>query len=305
MWLFLATELLMFGGLFVAYAVYRGNHAEIFSWGSALLDRKLGTINTIVLISSSFTMAFAVSAAQRGWRWRQVVLLGLTFLGACGFLAIKYMEYRPKIEHGLLWGQRFDPDPVYVAAHYGGGHHAVAATGQDRTEHDTAAGHGESGESTTTGQPETEAITIAGPGDAESEAPSTAGPQPGDGPPVEPEVGLAEEGEGSWLPASVIPTAMAAPVGLDPALLGSPEEEHDSPMPPPPGADRFFAVYFMMTGLHGIHVIAGMLVIGWLMVGAALGRYGAAYYTPVDLGGLFWHLVDLIWIFLFPLFYLI
>jgi cytochrome c oxidase subunit 3 len=87
---------------------------------------------------------------------------------------------------------------------------------------------------------------------------------------------------------------------------GTSPTDEAKPIPPTPeGAHRFFAVYFLMTGLHGIHVVAGMAVIAWLMVSAALGRYDAAYFTPVDLGGLFWHLVDLIWIFLFPLFYLI
>ena len=90
------------------------------------------------------------------------------------------------------------------------------------------------------------------------------------------------------------------------ALVHSNPTARGEPVPPaPPNAHRFFGIYFLMTGLHGIHVVAGMLVIGWLMIGAALGRYDGAYYTPVDLGGLFWHLVDLIWIFLFPLFYLI
>ena len=67
----------------------------------------------------------------------------------------------------------------------------------------------------------------------------------------------------------------------------------------------FFNIYFMMTGLHGIHVLVGMIVIGWLIYRAALGHFGSDYFTPVDLGGLYWHIVDLIWIFLFPLFYLI
>jgi hypothetical protein len=73
----------------------------------------------------------------------------------------------------------------------------------------------------------------------------------------------------------------------------------------PRNVQTFFAVYFGMTGLHGIHVIAGMGVIAWLLVLAAMGRFSPAYYTPVHLGGLYWHLVDLIWIYLFPLLYLI
>jgi hypothetical protein len=110
-----------------------------------------------------------------------------------------------------------------------------------------------------------------------------------------------EDGATFFFPRSVIPPAAQAPAGL----VTDPLPEASPVPPPPPNAHRFFSVYFLMTGLHAVHVVAGMLVILWLMAGAALGRYGAAYFTPVDLGGLFWHLVDLIWIFLFPLFYLI
>jgi cytochrome c5 len=118
------------------------------------------------------------------------------------------------------------------------------------------------------------------------------------GPPAD----LAGDG-GFVFPRSVIPPAVEAPAGLAAATVPDLAEE---PVPlPPPNAHRFFGIYFLMTGLHGIHVVAGMLIIGWLLVGALRGTYDASYYTPVDLGGLFWHLVDLIWIFLFPLFYLI
>jgi cytochrome c oxidase subunit 3 len=68
---------------------------------------------------------------------------------------------------------------------------------------------------------------------------------------------------------------------------------------------QFFAIYYAMTGLHGVHVVVGMIVIGWLIIRASRGEFTSAYYTPVDLGGLYWHIVDLVWIFLFPLFYLI
>ena len=73
----------------------------------------------------------------------------------------------------------------------------------------------------------------------------------------------------------------------------------------PPNVQKFFTIYFLMTGLHGIHVIIGGLVILWLLWLTLRGRFHAGYYTPIDLGGLYWHIVDVIWIFLFPLFYLI
>ncbi|MCA9753546.1 MAG: cytochrome c oxidase subunit 3 [Gemmatimonadetes bacterium] len=127
-------------------------------------------------------------------------------------------------------------------------------------------------------------------------SPESAGaPEVALGPPVDP-------GAESTVHRSVIPHAADPPAGLAHA-----PETPEEPQTPgtPEGAHRFFAIYFMMTGLHGLHVIGGMAFIAYLLVGALLGRYHATYFTPVDLGGLFWHLVDLIWIFLFPLFYLI
>ena len=67
----------------------------------------------------------------------------------------------------------------------------------------------------------------------------------------------------------------------------------------------FFSFYFMMTGLHGLHVVIGAILLSWLAIRAKRGEFNSAYYTPVDLVGLFWHLVDLVWIYLFPLYYLI
>ncbi len=93
------------------------------------------------------------------------------------------------------------------------------------------------------------------------------------------------------------------------------EAAHAGPPAPPPDPHRdpevprnihiFFGIYFLMTGLHGLHVLAGMVVIAWLLYRTVRGDFSASYYTPVDLGGLYWHLVDLVWIYLFPLLYLI
>src|SRR6476620_11380385 len=94
MWVFLATELLMFGGLFCAYSVYRHNHPEIFEFGHQYLDKKLGAINTIVLITSSLTMAWGVRAAQMGRNKVLAFCLILTLLGGAGFMCIKTIEYR-------------------------------------------------------------------------------------------------------------------------------------------------------------------------------------------------------------------
>lgn len=207
MWLFLATEILLFSGLFCAYAVYRANHPEVFVYAHRFLDSTLGGVNTLVLIFSSFTMAWAVRAAQIGAQKALQVLLAVTL--ACGFvfLGIKYVEYHHKWKEGLLWGKRYAPS---AQAH-----------------------------------------------DA----------------------------------ARRVPAAAA-------------EDAHGAPVEPR-NVHIFFGIYFAMTGLHGLHVIAGMAVLGWLLLRARRGAFGPRYFTPVDLGGLYWHLVDLIWIYLFPLLYLI
>jgi len=244
MWLFLATEILMFGGLFCAYAVYRGNYPELFQYGHQFLDKKLGGINTIVLICSSLTMAWGVRAAQLGQRKLLVLMLSLTLLCACGFMGIKYVEYKHKISHGLMWGKNFRSQ-----------------------EH-----HGAHGEASGEAAAPHEAAAPAGPGTWS---------------------GLTTE-------SSTIGPAAQAPGGLAPQA--APDHGHAA-ISAPPNPQIFFGIYFAMTGLHGIHVLAGMIVITWLI--CISGRFGPEYYTPVDLVGLYWHIVDLIWIFLFPLLYLI
>jgi cytochrome c oxidase subunit 3 len=202
-WLFLATEILLFGGLFCAYAIYRANHPEIFLYAHQFLDKVLGGTNTVILLCSSLTMAWAVRASQLGQRKLLITLLSLTLLGGFGFMGIKYVEYKAKWEHGLLPGTHFAP-------------------------HEEAAG---------------------------SQAEENAKP--------------AEHGKR------------------------------------PSNVQIFFGIYFLMTGLHGLHVLAGMGAITWILVRSIKGHFGPEYFTPVDFVGLYWHLVDLIWIFLFPLLYLI
>jgi cytochrome c oxidase subunit 3 len=248
MWLFLATEVLMFGGLFCAYAIYRGNHPEIFAYGSQFLDVKWGAINTMILIGSSFTMALAVRAAQLGQQKLLVAMLTVTILCAFGFMGIKYVEYSHKISHGLMWGKNYAPQ-AHAESH-GESHGAAQAEPHAATESVTSDGH--------------------------AEAPAA---------PVD---------------RSAIGPAATAPTGLAPPPSG----EAAAPVAPP-NVHIFFGIYFAMTGLHGIHVLGGIVVISWLLVGALGGRFGPGYFTPVDLVGLYWHIVDLIWIFLFPLLYLI
>jgi cytochrome c oxidase subunit III len=252
MWIFLATEILLFGGLFCAYAVYRANHPEIFLYAHRYLDATLGGINTVVLLCSSLTMAWAVRCAQLGKRKGLIVLLSLTLLGGFGFLGIKYVEYEHKWKHGLLWGKSYAPDH-----------------GDDAGAHPEAA-EPESGD------------TAAAP------AEPVAAPAPSNGPEAEP---------------TLVPRAAEGPRGTVDPDAGEPA--HRAPPESPRNVQIFFSIYFAMTGLHGLHVIAGMCAIGWTLFRAIGGAFSAQYYTPVDLVGLYWHLVDLIWIYLFPLLYLI
>jgi cytochrome c oxidase subunit 3 len=198
-WLFLASEVLFFSGLFVAYAVYRAHHPELFRYASLFLDWRMGAANTVVLVSSSLSAAWSVRAAQLGNRRQLVLSLLATLVLAGTFMVVKYFEYSHKLHHGVGWGASCHPSAELLAS----------------------------------------------------------------------------------LPAAV----------------------RDLPVPKQLGT--FFSVYYLMTGLHGIHVLVGMGLFVWLLARARRGHFGPRYFGPVDVVALYWHLVDMIWIFLFPLFYLI
>lgn len=264
MWLFLATEVLLFAGLFCAYTVYRYLHPEVFEHASGFLDTPLGATNTAVLLGSSFTAALAVRAAQMRNRQQLVLMLALTIVGACGFLVIKYIEYSAKFHHHTLWGMEFDPRNENLDAH-------------DK------------------GRKKLEAII-------EAAKPTEAAPVLGD------TLGNYQAPvPGSDLVAAAnvaVPPTKATGAAAQPEQLAKSEAlaEHEAKVR---NVHVFFGIYFCMTGLHGIHVVIGMIVLIWLLVRAQRGDFDSGYYLPVDLGALYWHLVDLIWIFLFPLLYLI
>ena len=109
MWVFLATEILFFGGLFVAYSVYRANHPEVFVFGHHFLDKNLGALNTVILICSSLTAAWAVRAAQLRQIGMLKLMLVLTMLCAFGFMGVKAVEYNGKWKLGLLWTGSYEP----------------------------------------------------------------------------------------------------------------------------------------------------------------------------------------------------
>lgn len=185
MWTFLIQELLFFSALFVAYAIFRFLYPEMFLEAASHLDWRMGALNTVVLITSSFTIVMAVRSAQLSQRKNLLLYLIVTFLLAGCFMVVKYIEYMGKIEHG------------YLPTHFFFG-----------------------------------------------------------------------EGEHAQLPI-------------------------------------FFGLYFVMTGLHGLHVVIGMGVILWLIYRAYKNEFYEDYFTPVEMVALYWHFVDLVWIFLFPLFYLV
>jgi cytochrome c oxidase subunit 3 len=187
MWIFLVTEVMFFGGMFLAYTIYRNTYPYVFGKASTSLNAVIGALNTAVLLCSSYTMVMAVRSAQIGKRKALVIFLILTLLLGLAFLGVKAYE----------WNEKF------VEHHVPGTHF-----------------HFE---------------------------------------------GAAEQG---------------------PAQL-------------------FFSLYFAMTGLHALHMVVGVSILSWLLFHALRGRFTAEYMTPVDVAGLYWHFVDIIWIFLFPLLYLI
>jgi cytochrome c oxidase subunit III len=372
MWLFLATEILLFGGLFCLYAVFRANRPETFEYGSQFLDTGWGAINTVVLIVSSLTMAMAVWCAQTGHQRGLVIFLGLTLICATDFLGVKIIEYSHKFHDNLVWGMGFYESPL------GRGERAPAvepivepavellpgdaALGRKLFRFTCAGCHGATGAGLpNSGKPLTTSTFVSGLDDTELLAflkvgrpvkdplnttgiamlPRGGNPRLSDqdlvhiveylnvlqssatqaskGPatPTADEVISASSDEEFIIPKTFIPEAVPGPSGLSIAALGAFEsgarrtpERVERPDPRrdpdrPANAHLFFGLYFLMTGLHGLHVLVGIAVITWLLVRALRGEFSHRYFTPVDLGGLYWHVVDVIWIFLFPLLYLI
>lgn len=254
-WLFLITEILFFSGLFCAYIIYRYNHPEVFLYAHKELNTLLGAVNTVVLIVSSLSMAWAVRAAQLSQKKLLIGLLVTTFLLAGVFLVIKYFEYTHKFEKGLLTGEA---NVIYQVQHPIQFPEVAEEVAEAEKKEHTAAeehAHGE-GE--------------AAHGEEEHATEHDSG-----------EHASAEHGDAHG--------------------HGGPEEFVNAPR----NAQIFFGIYYMMTGLHGIHIVGGMIAIAWLIRRSIRGDFSSEYFGPVDYVGLYWHLVDLIWIYLFPLLYLI
>lgn len=279
MWLFLAQELVFFGGIFLAYGAVRYFYPETMLSAHEHLSVPMGALNTAVLITSSLTMALAVHAAQRGAlrALRRNLLLTVALAGA--FLVVKYVEYAHKFHDGLLAGNYLTAHGMLDDEQGARLQHAFrlrAAPEQVHFRFDPRypvtreallrafAAH----------QMPVRAITRA------SAALTIS----------EPQLAHARAFNG----AVEDPAAWGSQAGSNTFAVTFAGKPH-----------IFFGLYFAMTALHGLHVLVGMLLLGWVWRRAGRGDFSRAYFTPVENVGLYWHLVDLIWIFLFPLLYLV
>ncbi len=332
MWIFLVTEVLFFSGMFCAYAMYRGRNPEVFQFCSVFLNTKLGAVNTGVLLFSSLTMAWAVRAAQLRQNQLLVGLLGATLGCAAMFLGVKTVEYSHKWSLGLLPGKMYIAQlehnpyhsdypylqtlcmipailtvicalyyvyslviaskfhqrvagPLVVAGlcffggvqlgnfleesdHHGGDHHAASHEGHDHA-HGEGDGHSHDGHDHA---------------DAHAD----------------------NHGHDDAKSAETVSLISTSTKPLHDVFVNPQEEEIPNAKVNNQGmAGLFFSIYYCMTGVHAVHIIGGMLVITWLIIKAARNEFHSQYFGPVDNVGLYWHLVDFIWIYLFPLLYLI
>lgn len=207
MWIFLVTEIMFFGGMFLAYTLYRSSYGDAFATASNHLDITLGAVNTGVLILSSFTMAMAVYFTQIGKSRPQVICLILTLVLGLTFLGIKAVEYKAKYDDRLLPGHLIPSQPF--------------------------------------------------------------GPE------------VAHHGDTDPHKLHMVGNATVKQVEL------------------------FYWIYFAMTGMHALHMVIGAGLLTFLIIFSIKGRFGPEYHSPVEVIGLYWHFVDIVWIFLFPLLYLL
>jgi cytochrome c oxidase subunit 3 len=305
-WLFLVTEVLFFGGLFCAYAIYRSLHPEIFVWAHYYLDTFWGAVNTGVLIVSSLTAAWAVRNAQLGEQKKLIINIIVTIALACCFLVVKYVEYSHKFHDNVLPGRHFNPTyeawelESYKKAH---GEHAGPELGHGAP---SPAGSPVAG-SPVAGSPVAGSPVAGSPVAGSPVAGSPVAGSPVAGSPV----------AGSPVAGSPVAGSPVAPGAVAAAATATAQPLPGQPAPgaakqPPPGAPErphhvsvFFSIYFFMTGLHGVHVVAGIITWLWILRRAVRGEFGPKHFGAVDYAALYWHLVDLIWIYLFPLLYLI
>ncbi len=267
MWMFLVQEIMFFGGLFTVYLVFRSRYPMAFAAGSNHLDAFWGGLNTLVLIVSSLTMALTVYFAQKGNRFWQVVLILATMAFGTVFLGVKAIEYTDKYNHGTI--------PV-------DGWNKKTPAGGEHNEHakvfalpfETKASAAES----TDAKPAEEHKYVNPTGEFQINK--------------EVDLKLVEEAQkGDYL-------TRAEQIGYFSNGKIDPDKFKGK-------VQIFFWIYFVMTGLHALHMIIGLGVMLWLLWKAWLGTFTAEYFAPVEMAGLYWHFVDIVWIFLFPLLYLL
>ncbi len=310
MWIFLITEVLFFSGLFCAYAVFRASHPEVFEYASQYLNKYLGGLNTVVLIFSSLTMAWAVRCAQLGKRGGLITMLSITLFCAALFLGVKTFEYTEKAHKRLLWaGASVDAKDIGKKSQvFKFGEVLPPEHFEERMMESLGViqrywmivcavpliciGIGYQVRSRpwrTTGY--AMLISIGGILLGIAFSIELHNMQHGGGGSGE----HASAGEHAEEEQSKPPVESVEQLIVDEKVT------HDAPH----NANLFFSIYYFMTGLHGFHIVAGMIAITWLLVRAVESHFRPDYFGPVDYVGLYWHIVDLIWIFLFPLLYLI
>lgn len=266
MWMFLVQEIMFFGGMFTVYLVFRSRFPMAFAAGSNHLDVVMGFVNTLVLIVSSLTMALGVYYAQKSNRNMQVIMIILTMIFGATFLGVKVVEYTDKYNHGL-----------------------VPISGWNKK---TKAGE------------KTEHTSFAFPFETKA---SAAESKTEEHPYVNP------KGEFQWnYGVELVEQAQNAPQGnylTESEKIGYFDINGTTrALNKDKFTDKvriFFYIYFVMTGLHALHMIIGLGIMAWLLWKAWKGTFSAEYYTPVEISGLYWHFVDIVWIFLFPLLYLL
>lgn len=332
-WLFLVTEILFFSGMFCAYAILRMLRPDVFEGCSAFLNTKLGAINTGVLLFSSLTMAWAVRCSQVKQDKGLVAMLAATLSCAMIFLGVKAIEYSHKWEIGLLPAGLFSFDPAnphpethtnylfYICLPF-----IVLLAGtllwlvvslvkKDKFQIECAmplsvaaacffVGIGlgmilESGDSGHGEESAGSALVVttdasAGIAVADSEVLERLATD------------VSNSGAKSELAArrQQLATAGTAIMQKGDEVDGAIVSVSENVMTPKK-AGVFFSIYYCMTGVHAIHILVGIGFLVWLLVRAVRKDFNPQYFGPVDYVGLYWHLVDLIWIYLFPLLYLI
>lgn len=272
MWMFLVQEIMFFGGLFTAYLVFRSRFPLAFAEASNHLDAFWGGLNTLVLIVSSLTMALTVFYAQRGNRNMQVIMILLTMAFGATFLGVKVIEYTDKFNSGLVpvtgWNKKIKESDLQHASEPAKKDAAFVIPMIETRAEAAAAG--------------TSTEKKANP---KGEFQWNYGKQVFD---------YAVEREKS---GKAYFTA-AERVGYFSNGVFDPDKYRDK-------IRMFYFIYFVMTGLHALHMIVGLGLMGWLLWAAWRGSFSAEYFAPVEMSGLYWHFVDIVWIFLFPLLYLL